>query len=197
MIDLFSCGIKAIIFDCDGTLVETLDAHYEAWDLIFKKNNVPLDLSYLEKYNSYPSWQIAEDLIKDGYLKGEPHQIAELKENLYLEKLVSAKPIERTIDYVKAYHKKLPLIVLSGGIRAGVLKSLELHNLVRYFDLIIGADDKYPPKTSPEVFRILAKELVLEPNQILIFEDGDMGIKNAKIAGIKVIDVRKEELEIV
>jgi len=84
--------------------------------------------------------------------------------------------------------------VLSGGVSRGVKKSLEINNLSSYFDRIIGADEEFPPKTEPASFVEVAKHFEIEPNNWVVFEDGDVGLENALLAGMKVVDVRKSPL---
>lgn len=182
--------IEALIFDCDGTLVETIPSHLKAWEKVFSKYNIPLPLSYFDKFNSYPSWMIVQEITKDTGIALDPYRIAEEKEDLLFENMGSVIPIEPVLDYVKAYHGKLPMVVISGGIRKNVIKSLEEIGFASYFDMIIGADDDHPPKTSPDAFSSLAKRLGVLPVSCVVFEDGDIGLESAKRAGMYTVDVR-------
>ncbi len=148
----FDSSVQALIFDCDGTLVHTLPAHFAAWKKIFAKYQIPLPLSYLERFNSVPSWMVVEEINKDLGLSLDCHMIAEEKENVVFENLGEVTPIEAVLEYVYHYDGRLPMSVISGGMRRNVIKSLEALSLTGYFNPIIGADDDLPPKTSPESF---------------------------------------------
>ncbi len=194
LLELEKNDIRGIIFDCDGTLVDTLSVHLDAWAVVFKKYGITTPISYLDKFNSCPSWFIAEDLLKLEGLDFDPNALADEKEALYFDNLKSAKVLENIVEYVKFYFKKMPMIVLSGGVSRGVKKSLEINNLSSYFDRIIGADEEFPPKTEPASFVEVAKHFEIEPNNWVVFEDGDVGLENALLAGMKVVDVRKSPL---
>ncbi len=189
-------NITAIIFDCDGTLVETASTHNAAWIKILKRYNVEIDIEYLDTFASVPSTIVAKDIFAKYNIDDDPIKIAQEKEDLYFSTLVSVVPINRTIEYVKHFYGKIPLIVISGGIRKGVVKSLEFVDILHYFDSVICADDGYPPKTDLSVFKIVAEELATETKNVVVFEDGEVGIVSALAAGMKVVDVREETLRL-
>lgn len=192
LIDLPAQNIKGIIFDCDGTLVDTMPVHNKAWAAIFQKYDIKTPLSYLDRFASCPSWMLAKDVFEKENLNLDYNTIGQEKEDLYFEYLDSAEAYPKVIEYVKEYYGKLPMAVLSGGGRKGVIKSLEFHDLVKYFDFVIAADDGYSPKSETQVWIDVANKFKINPSECLVFEDGDVGINSAKKAGMKIIDVRKE-----
>ncbi len=184
-------SIRALIFDCDGTLVHTIDAHMRAWDNIFKKYEINLPSSYLSSYNSVPSRIIVEDINRDTGSSFNPLEIAKEKEDLVYDFLDEVQTVDPVVEYVHAYSGRLPMSVISGGFRKNVIKSLEAVSLSKYFNPIIGADDDHPPKTHPESFIKLAEIMGVSPELCVVFEDGDVGLDNAIRAGMHVIDVRE------
>jgi beta-phosphoglucomutase-like phosphatase (HAD superfamily) len=187
----FDSSVQALIFDCDGTLVHTLPAHYAAWEKVFARHRIPLPLSWLDRFNSVPSWMIVQEMNRETGLSLDPHQIAEEKEDILFECMGEVVPVTPVLEYVYKYHATLPMSVISGGVKRNVIKSLEALSLTGYFDPIIGADDDHPPKTSPDSFLKLALLMNVPPEFCVVFEDGDIGLENAQSAGMRVVDVRK------
>lgn len=186
----FDSSIKALIFDCDGTLVHTIGAHYAAWEKVMARHKLEIPLSYLDRFNSVPTRMIVEDMNKDFGLSLDPQAITQEKEDLVFENMGIVTPVEPVLEYVYHYSGKLPMSVISGGIRKNVIKSLEALSLTGYFNPIIGADDDHPPKTTPESFLKLANIMNVTPESCVVFEDGDVGLENALKAGMQVVDVR-------
>jgi len=92
---------------------------------------------------------------------------------------------------VRRHHGKLPMAVVSGGRRDNVLLTLESLGLRRFFAVILTADDPIPPKPAPDLFLEAARRLEAAPGLCLVFEDGDMGLEAARLAGMRVTDVRR------
>ncbi|HMO18791.1 MAG TPA: HAD-IA family hydrolase [Oligoflexia bacterium] len=191
MIDL-GVNTEGLIFDCDGTLVDTLEAHYLAWDNVFNKNGITVPENYLDQFNSCPSRMIIEKINSDFDTNFDPDKLAFEKEEYLNSNMGNVRPIEPVISYVKDYYGKVPMSVISGGVRKNVTKCLETLDILRYFDILICADDDHPYKTEPESFLRLARMMEVKPECCVVFEDGDVGIKSARLAGMRVVDVRTD-----
>lgn len=185
-------GIKGLIFDLDGTLVDTMPYHFKAWKKACVKYGAHIDNTFLRKHTGSPGWIIADEIIKNCGLNGSVtiDQIIneKLKEFYKLQNLI--KPIEPVTDIVKKYHGILPMAVGTGGHREAVERTLEITNLRNYFGIIITANDVNSFKPHPETFLRCAELMNVEPASIEVFEDGDLGIEAAREAGMKVTDVR-------
>jgi beta-phosphoglucomutase-like phosphatase (HAD superfamily) len=185
-------GIKGLIFDLDGTLADTMPFHFRGWQLACKKFGAEIDTAFLRKHTGSPGWLIAAEIIKKCNLNGNV-SIDEIVE----EKLISfkkdqhkVKPIVPVVDIVKKYYGKLPMAVGTGGHREAVERTLEITDLRKYFDIIITANDVENFKPHPETFLRCAELMKVSPEVIEVFEDGDLGIEAAIVAGMVPTDVR-------
>jgi beta-phosphoglucomutase-like phosphatase (HAD superfamily) len=185
-------GIKGLIFDLDGTLADTMPFHFRGWQLACKKFGAEIDTAFLRKHTGSPGWLIAAEIIKKCNLNGNV-SIDEIVE----EKLISfkkdqhkVKPIVPVVDIVKKYYGKLPMAVGTGGHREAVERTLEITDLRKYFDIIITANDVENFKPHPETFLKCAELMNVSPEVIEVFEDGDLGIEAAIVAGMVPTDVR-------
>lgn len=185
-------GIKGLIFDLDGTLVDTMPYHFKAWKKACIKYGAHIDNSFLRKHTGSPGWIIAQEIINDCGLNGSVtiQQIVDekLQEFFRLQHLI--KPIEPVTDIVKKYHGILPMAVGTGGHRDAVERTLEITDLRKYFDIIVTANDVDSFKPHPETFLKCAELMNIEPQFIEVFEDGELGIEAARKAGMNVTDVR-------
>ena len=84
---------------------------------------------------------------------------------------------------------KYKIVVLSGGNRFDVTTSLRVNDLLEKCDLVVTADDTYPPKDDPQTYQQLAKALEVPVEDCHFFEDGYYAIKAARQAGMQVTDV--------
>ena len=120
----------------------------------------------------------------------DAQKIAHEKEAIFEEMLDVAKPIEAVLATAREYQGKLPMGVVSGGMRHLVLKTLEGMEARELFTAFVTADDPLPPKPAPDVYLEGARQLGVAPEKCHVFEDGDAGIAAAKAAGMTVTDVR-------
>jgi len=185
-------GVKALIFDLDGTLADTMPYHFAGWRKACLKYGAHIDTNFLRKHTGSPGWIIAGEIIKDCGLDGnvtiDEIMNEKFAEFFRLQHLI--KPIEPVTDIVKKYYGKLPMAVGTGGHREAVERTLELTDLRKYFDIIVTANDVDSFKPHPETFLRCAELMNVEPEFIEVFEDAELGIQAALKAGMRVTDVR-------
>ena len=183
-------GVKALIFDCDGTLVDTMPLHWEAWHAAFAAAGAACPQTLLDELAGMPAPDIIA-IFNERYGHNlDITAVAEDKERRTAEKLKTVGPIQPVVDLVYRYHGKLPLAVASGGRLAGVETSLRAIGLLDYFDAIITASDPVQPKPAPDIFLAAAARLGVAAEACEVFEDGDMGLIGAKKAGMVATDIR-------
>ena len=185
---------KALIFDCDGTLADTMPAHFEAWQDALR----PFDLAFPEKLfyelGGVPTVKIAAQLFDESKTGLAPEVLAERKEKLYLEHVSLIKPIGQVVEQARrAYEAGIPMAVASGGTREVVTANLKQLGIAHWFGATVCAEDCRQHKPHPEVFQRAASSLGIVPEQCVAFEDADPGVASAKAASMRVIDVRNLE----
>ncbi|MDX9729378.1 MAG: beta-phosphoglucomutase family hydrolase [Bacteroidales bacterium] len=185
-------GAKALIFDLDGTLADTMPWHYQAWQKACLRFGIVMDTAFLQAHTGAPGWKIAEEVIaingKTGIVSPEDIMSVKLEEYFAIQHKVT--PIEPVIALVQKYHGKLPISVGTGGHREAVEKTLEIVGIREYFDIIVTANDVTRHKPHPETFLRCAELMGVAPPDCEVFEDGDLGIEAARRAGMIATDVR-------
>jgi len=181
-----------LIFDLDGTLADTMPYHFEGWRKACLKFGADMDPLFLRQHTGSPGWIIAAEVINKCKLNGNVtiDQIMNEKLNEFFKLQHLVKPIEPVTDIVKKYYGKLPMAIGTGGHREAVERTLEITNLRKYFDIVVTANDVTNYKPHPETFLKCAKLMKINPEQIEVFEDSDLGIKAALNAGMIATDVR-------
>jgi HAD superfamily hydrolase (TIGR01509 family) len=115
--------------------------------------------------------------------------VARRKENLYLEMLPLLKPVAEVLEHIEDAHGRIPMAVVSGGVRESVIATLASLKLLEYFDTLVCAEDYKKGKPDPEAFLLAAARLKLLPQSCLVFEDTDMGIEAARAARMSSVKV--------
>jgi beta-phosphoglucomutase family hydrolase len=185
-------GIKGLIFDLDGTLLDTMQYHFNAWQKTCQRLGLNLNINYLKSQTGNSNRKIAADIIRQNGMEGKitVDQVTEAKLEEFYKYLHLISPIEPVVAIARKYFGKLPMSVGSGGPRKSVYKTLELSGLKKYFEIVVSADDVTNHKPHPETFLTCALMMNIEPRFIEVFEDGDLGIEAALRAGMNVTDVR-------
>lgn len=185
-------GAKGLIFDLDGTLADTMPYHFRGWRQACRKYGAEINTDFLRKHTGSPGWIIADEIIKLCNLEGKVtiEQIMAEKLNSFYSDQPYVKPIQPVVEIVMKYHGKLPMAVGTGGHREAVERTLEITGLRQYFEIIVTANDVDNFKPHPETFLKCAEMMGVEPAEIEVFEDGDLGIIAAQEAGMMVTDVR-------
>jgi beta-phosphoglucomutase family hydrolase len=185
--------VRGLIFDCDGTLADTMPLHYRAWAAAMRHHGAEFPEALFWEMAGIPTTRIIELLNEKHGWSVPVAEAAELKERLYVELIHEVRPIEPVIEVVRQYAGILPMAVATGGTRAIVQRTLSAVGMLQQFQAIVTADDVVHGKPAPDIFLESARRLGLDPTVCLVFEDADLGVQAATAAGCKVIDIRRHE----
>jgi beta-phosphoglucomutase family hydrolase len=181
---------KALIFDLDGTLVDSMPLHYEAWKEVCATKG--LDFSEEEFYAlaGVPSDRIFEIINERHGTDFNPKVDSLVKEETYLRKIGKLKPVEVVFDLAKEHHGKLPMAIGTGSPGKHSWEAVRALGLDKYFDILVSKNDVKEGKPHPETFLKCAEAMNISPEFCQVFEDGDPGLQAAKTAGMIATDIR-------
>ncbi len=182
--------IKGLIFDCDGTLVDSMPLHMKAWEHAITETGAMGDYNFIFSKKGMPGENIVELYNQQFDLKLHPLKIACAKQEYFRNHRKDFLPIRPIVDIVLHYKEKLPMAVASGSSRENVDIQLEALGIRTLFKAIVTADDDIKPKPAPDIFLEAAKQIGVSPPYCQVFEDGDLGLEAAKKAGMVATDVR-------
>jgi HAD superfamily hydrolase (TIGR01509 family) len=180
---------RAYLFDCDGTVVDSMPLHYIAWKTALAEwgCDYPEDLFY--QWGGKPIRQILADLNAMKGLEMPVEEVARRKEGIYYELLPKLTAVPEVLEEIKAQHGRIPFAIVSGSTRESVVKSLEVTHLLAKFDVLVCAGEYERPKPAPDPFLLAAKKLNVAPEHCLVFEDTDLGIDAATAAGMQSVRI--------
>jgi HAD superfamily hydrolase (TIGR01509 family) len=180
---------SAYLFDCDGTIADSMPLHYIAWKLALGEWNCEFDEKLFYGWGGMPIVEIVARLNRERGLNMPVETVAHRKENLYFELLPQLKAVPEVLEYIEAKHGQVPFGVVSGSALISVTASLATLNLLDRFDTLVCAGDYKKSKPDPEGFLLAATRLGVAPESCLVFEDTDMGIQAATAAGMASVRV--------
>lgn len=179
----------AYLFDCDGTIADSMPLHYIAWKKALGEWNCEFSEKLFYAWGGMPIVEIVATLNKDRGLSMPVEEVAHRKENLYFELLPQLQPVAEVVEHIEASHGKIPFAVVSGSARDSVTASLSTLNLLDRFETLVCAGEYRKSKPDPEAFLLAASRLGVAPKSCLVFEDTDMGIQAATAAGMASVKV--------
>ncbi len=180
-----------LIFDCDGTLADTMPAHFHAWQAMLAPHSIPFPEERFYALGGMPTDRIIRLLAADAGI--EVDDVAAMvvrKEQLYLELIEEILPIVAVRTIAERYRDVLPMAVASGGERYVVARTLDVIGVGDWFAAVVGAEDTERHKPEPDVFLEAARRLGVDPVGCVVFEDTDFGLLAAERAGMLGVDVR-------
>jgi beta-phosphoglucomutase family hydrolase len=179
----------AYLFDCDGTIADSMPLHYKAWTKALGEWNCEFDERLFYEWGGRPTAEIVATLNSRHGLEMPVQTVADRKESFYYESLPQLKVIPEVLEHIEAQHGRIPFAVVSGSTRESVTASLERLHLLNRFDTLICAGDYKNGKPAPDAFLAAAAKLGVPPEKCLVFEDTDMGIQAAKAAGMAFVKI--------
>jgi len=186
--------IQGVIFDMDGVLIEAKDWHYEALNRALRLFGYSISrYDHLTTFDGLPTSKKLEMLSLEGDLPRELHGFINEMKQEYTMELVHAQCSPRFVHEFALSHLKAlgyKLAVASNSIRPTVDTMMRKARLDLYFDRMVSASDVSRPKPDPAMYLAASRMLGLEPEQCLVVEDNEKGIKAAVAAGAHVLRVR-------
>jgi HAD superfamily hydrolase (TIGR01509 family) len=179
----------AYLFDCDGTIVDSMPLHYIAWKQALGECGATFDEELFYLWGGKPAPEIIADLNLMQGLHMPVETVAERKENLYYSLLPKLKPVPEVLEHIDAQFGRIPFAVVSGSNRESIAKSLTTVDLLDRFPVIVGHEDYTRSKPAPDAYLVGAERLGIAPKDCLVFEDTEMGIQSATAAGMASVRV--------
>ena len=180
---------KAYLFDCDGTIADSMPLHFIAWTKILSEWNCEFPEDKFYAWGGMPIVDILNTLNKEQGLSMPVPELMVQKEALYFELLHELQPIPEVLEHILESHGRIPFAVVSGSARDSVEKSLETLGILDKFDTLVCAGDYTKGKPDPEPFLLAAERLGVAPEDCLVFEDTEMGIQSATAAGMASVKI--------
>ena len=183
--------IKGLIFDCDGTLADTMPLHWHAWSLITQRHNLHFPEDRFYSLGGVPSRDILKMLAAEQGRSLDHIAVAHEKEEAYLPLMAGIEPIHAVVEIAKASHGKIPMAVASGGTQRIICDVLERLKIRHLFGAVVTSEMVQNQKPAPDIFLEAARLIGVEPKLCRAYEDTDLGLQAIRAAGMEAVDVRE------
>jgi len=180
---------KAYLFDCDGTIADSMPLHYVAWKTVLSEWNCEFAEELFYQWGGMPVAEIIATLSQRHGISLPVEDLIRRKEELFYVNLPLMKPVPEVLEHIEARHGEIPFAVVSGSTQVSVRASLTTLNLLDRFETLVCAGDYTRGKPHPEPFLLAAERLGVAPEHCLVFEDAQMGIDAATAAGMASIRI--------
>jgi len=181
---------RALIFDLDGTLSDSLPVHIASWHTVCNRLNCSFDEQIIIEMTGAPTISFAERIKREQNLEISAEEIVRMKQQEFWRNINLIKPHAAVIDLMRVAHGKMPMAVGTGASRTSAIMQLKELGIDELFAIIVTADDVENHKPEPETFLKCAEMMNVEPRFCQVFEDGELGMQAAKTAGMLLTDVR-------
>ncbi len=183
--------MKALIFDCDGTLVDTMPAHYRSWEQTLEPLGLSLSTAHFYAKGGWTAEAILMSLAEDAGITIDIAAAVEAKDRNHEAFMDGVRPIEPVVEIARLARGQVPMAVGTGGTRAFCTRVLRSIGIYDWFDVVVCAEDVSRCKPAPDTFLLAAHQMGIHPMDCLVYEDTDPGIEAAKAAGMKWVDIRE------
>ena len=182
---------EGLIFDLDGTLIDSMPAHFSAMRQALEEEG-GTGLFTEERFSELggkPAADIVSLLNREYGLSMNAQKICQRQHDLLESKLDDFELIPEVADFAAEHRGKVPMAVASAGTTTMVKASLSSVNILSWFDAIVGSDEVENGKPSPDVYLEAARRINVDPMNCVVFEDSEAGILGAESAEMKVVVV--------
>ena len=183
--------IKGLIFDCDGTLADTMPLHWHAWKIVTQRHGIHFPEDRFYSFGGVPSRDIMKMLAKEQGRSLDHIAVAHEKEETYIPLISQAGPVHAVVEIAKENHGRIPMAVASGGSQKIICMVLDHLNIRHLFDAIVTNEMVKNQKPSPDIFLEAARRIGVGPKFCRAYEDTDLGLQAIRAAGMEAVDVRK------
>ena len=180
---------EAYLFDCDGTLADSMPVHYRAWCRALAEAGAGFEFGEDEFYSlgGVATNKIVTLLNQRHGTSLDAEAVAHEKELLFLQLLPEVRPLDAVVAYARAVAHTHPVAVVSGGFKNVVHQTLELIGMGDVFSVVVTPEDVVHGKPAPDMYLLAAEKLGVIPSACLVFEDAEPGILAAHAAGMKTV----------
>jgi HAD superfamily hydrolase (TIGR01509 family) len=182
-------SFQAYLFDCDGTIADSMPLHYLAWKKALSEWNCEFNEDLFYAWGGMSVAEIITALNEERGLNMPVAEVARRKEQLYFDHLPQLKAVPEVMEHIEASYGQIPFAVVSGSTRDSVTASLRALKILDRFETLVCAGDYRKSKPDPDPFLIAAERLGVAPEGCLVFEDSDMGIQAATAAGMASVKI--------
>jgi len=192
LLELSSGDYKAFLYDCDGTLADNMQAHTDTYIRVAADGGIHIDGAMIDELAGWPIPEVVKEINKRYHCNFDPDEFAAKKYQLfYNEYIEQIKPIDYVVRHLMAHAGTVKIGVVSGGSHEAIRKTLQVLGINHLIDVLVCAGDTPNGKPYPDPFLLAASKLGVEPQQCLVFEDGNPGVAAAKAAGMAWIRIDK------
>jgi len=189
--DVSTYHFDAILFDCDGTLVNSAPLHFAAFQAALERQGASLDRDWYMRRLGLTREELLLELSEQFSVQLDVPRAVTDSETEFVQRTKQLTEIPEVADVARSCFGKVPLAVASSGQRQSVLSSLNSVGIANLFAAVLTADDVVACKPDPAIYIAAAKALGVDASKCLVFEDTEEGIRSGTAAGAQVIDVRK------
>lgn len=180
---------KGYIFDCDGTLVDSMPLHYIAWVEALKLHDAPFEFTeeVFYAHAGIKEQDVVKILNAQYGTHIDPVSVDEAKMAIFRKRIPEVQPVRPVAEFAKSLEGRFPMAVASGSEEPTVRGCLEATGLIHLFPIIITPKNVKHGKPAPDMFLLAAERMGIAPGECLVLEDGNSGLQAAKAAGMQSV----------
>jgi beta-phosphoglucomutase family hydrolase len=182
---------KGLVFDCDGTLADTMPLHWRAWQMVTQRHNLHFPEDRFYATGGIPSRDILKLLAQEQGRSLDHIAVAHEKEEAYLPLMSDVEPVHAVVEIARSNYGKIPLAVASGGTQKIICMVLDHLKIRHLFDTVVTSEMVKNQKPAPDIFLEAARRIRVDPEFCRAYEDTDLGLQAIHAAGMEAVDVRK------
>ena len=182
---------RGLLFDCDGTLVDSMPLHYRAWCTTLHRHGLTFPEAQFYAWAGLPIADIIRRLSAAQGVEVDIDAVANERDQSFHSMPTQAlQPVQPVVEIARTHRSSLPMAVATGSTHASACASLEAIGVLPWFAAVVSSVDVGRAKPAPDVFLAAAQAIGVPAEFCVAFEDGDTGLQAARAAGMQAVDIR-------